>query len=128
MTMTRRAALAAAICLMAAPAALAQSDYPGSKVVTIVVPFAAGGTTDLLGRVLADRLGARLGGKFIVENRPVPAATPAWPRRAVDARRLHPDHGHGLDHAINPAVYAKMPFDHIKDFAPISQWRACPTS
>ena len=35
---------AAAVCLMAAPAALAQSDYPGSKVVTIVVPFAAGGT------------------------------------------------------------------------------------
>ena len=127
MTMTRRAALAAAVCLMAAPAALAQSDYPGSKVVTIVVPFAAGGTTDLLGRVLADRLGARLGGKFIVENRPGAGGNTgvaAVARSTPDGYTL--TMGTVSTHAINPAVYAKMPFDHIKDFAPISQVASVP--
>ena len=127
MTMTRRAALAAAACLMAAPAARAQSDYPGSKVVTIVVPFAAGGTTDLLGRVLADRLGARLGGKFIVENRPGAGGNTgvaAVARSTPDGYTL--TMGTVSTHAINPAVYAKMPFDHIKDFAPISQVASVP--
>ncbi len=126
MTMTRRAALAAA-CLLAAPAALAQSDYPGNKVVTIIVPFAAGGTTDLLGRILADRLGARLNGKFIVENRPGAGGNTG----VAAAARATPD-GYTLamgtvsTHAINPGVYAKMPFDHVKDFAPISQVASVP--
>lgn len=126
---TRRAMIAAALTAAASlsSAALAQTAYPGSKVVTIVVPFAAGGTTDLLGRVLADRLGARLGGKFIVENR-----VGAGGNTGVAAvARSEPD-GYTLtmgtvsSHAINPGVYAKMPYDHIKDFAPISQVASVP--
>ncbi len=126
MTMTRRAMLAAA-CLMSASAAMAQSDYPGGKVVTIVVPFAAGGTTDLLGRILADRLGARMGGKFIVENRVGAGGNTG----AAAVARSTPD-GYTLtmgtvsSHAINPGVYVKMPYDHIKDFAPISQVASVP--
>ncbi|MGO4665153.1 Bug family tripartite tricarboxylate transporter substrate binding protein [Bosea sp. 2RAB26] len=125
MSLTRRAAMAAA-CLMIAPAALAQSDYP-SKVVTIVVPFAAGGTTDLLGRILAERLAVRLNGKFIVENR-----AGAGGNTGVAAVARAPADGYTLTmgtvstHAINPAVYSKMPFDHIKDFAPISQVASVP--
>jgi tripartite-type tricarboxylate transporter receptor subunit TctC len=125
MRMTRRAVLAAA-SLMIAPAALAQSDYP-SKVVTIVVPFAAGGTTDLLGRILAERLGARMNGRFIVENRPG-----AGGNTGVAAVARAPADGYMLTmgtvstHAINPGVYAKMPYDHIKDFAPISQVASVP--
>ena len=120
MSITRRTIIAA--CLAAAGPAFAQGDYPGSKVVTIVVPFAAGGTTDLLGRVLADRLGQRLGGKFIIENRPG-----AGGNTGVAAVARAPADGYTLtmgtvsSHAINPAVYTKLPFDHIKDFAPISQ-------
>jgi tripartite-type tricarboxylate transporter receptor subunit TctC len=123
--MTRRAVLAAA-SLMIAPAALAQSDYP-SKVVTIVVPFAAGGTTDLLGRILAERLGARMNGRFIVENR-----AGAGGNTGVAAVARAPADGYMLTmgtvstHAINPGVYAKMPYDHIKDFAPISQVASVP--
>lgn len=129
MMTTRRAMIAAALTAAASlsSAALAQTAYPGSKVVTIVVPFAAGGTTDLLGRVLADRLGARLGGKFIVENR-----VGAGGNTGVAAvARSEPD-GYTLtmgtvsSHAINPGVYAKMPYDHIKDFAPISQVASVP--
>ena len=118
---TRRALLAGAASLIAAPA-LAQAGYPGSKVVTIVVPFAAGGTTDLLGRILADRLSARLGGKFIVENRVGAGGNTG----AAAVARSEPD-GYTLtmgtvsSHAINPGVYAKMPYDHIKDFAQIGR-------
>lgn len=126
MTMTRRAMIAAT-CLMSATAAMAQSDYPGTRVVTIIVPFAAGGTTDLLGRILADRLSARLGGKFIIENRLGAGGNTG----AAAAARSTPD-GYTLtlgtvsSHAINPGVYAKMPYDHIKDFAPISQLASVP--
>ena len=125
MTMTRRAMIAAT-CLMTAPAALAQVAYP-SKVVTIVVPFAAGGTTDILGRLLAERLGARLNGRFIVENR----AGAGGNTGVAAVARSEPD-GYTLTmgtvstHAINPGVYVKMPYDHIKDFAPISQVASVP--
>ncbi|POR56590.1 Bug family tripartite tricarboxylate transporter substrate binding protein [Bosea psychrotolerans] len=125
MRLTRRAMVAAA-CLAAAPAAMAQGDYP-SKVVTIVVPFAAGGTTDILGRLLAERLGARMNGRFIVENR----AGAGGNTGVAAVARSTPD-GYTLTmgtvstHAINPGVYAKMPYDHVKDFAPISQVASVP--
>lgn len=127
MTMTRRVALFASAGLMLGSPAWAQADYPGSKVVTIVVPFAAGGTTDLLGRILAERLGARLNGRFIVENR-----AGAGGNTGVAAVARGPQDGTMLTmgtvstHAINPAVYARLPFDHVKDFAPISQVASVP--
>ena len=125
----RRTVLAAAAIFLAASSgsAFAQGDYPGNQVVTIVVPFAAGGTTDLLGRVLAERLSARLKGKFIIENRPG-----AGGNTGVAAVARGPQDGTMLTmgtvstHAINPGVYAKMPFDHIKDFQPISQVASVP--
>lgn len=125
-SMTRRNALAAAALLMTMPAALAQ-DYPGNKVVTIVVPFAAGGTTDLLGRILAERLGQRLGGRFIVENRAGAGGNTgvaSVARGPADGTML--TMGTVSTHAINPGVYTKMPFDPIKDFAPISQVASVP--
>jgi len=126
-TMTRRLMLVAGAGLMLGAPAFAQADYPGSKVVTIVVPFAAGGTTDLLGRILAERLGARLNGRFIVENR-----AGAGGNTGVAAVARGPQDGTLLTmgtvstHAINPAVYARLPFDHVKDFAPISQVASVP--
>lgn len=127
MTTTRRVALVAGAGLLLGSPVFAQADYPGSRVVTIVVPFAAGGTTDILGRVLAERLAARTGGKFIVENRVGAGGNTG----AAAVARATPD-GYTLtlgtvsSHAINPGVYAKMPYDHIKDFAPISQLASVP--
>lgn len=114
-------ALAAAIHAFTPAAAMAQSDYPGQKTVTIVVPFAAGGTTDLLGRILADRLSQRLKETFIVENK----AGAGGNIGVASVAKSTPD-GYTLGmgtvstHAINPNVYKTMPYDHVKDFIPVA--------
>ena len=97
------------------------STYPNRPVV-LVVPFASGGPTDTLARVLAQKLGERLGKSFIVENRPGAGGNigAAHVARAVA-------NGHVLvlgtvsTHGINPSLYRNMPYDHRKDFSPISQ-------
>jgi tripartite-type tricarboxylate transporter receptor subunit TctC len=124
MKLNRRlfAASAAALAAgLAAQSGFAQTAWPGEKVVTIVVPFGAGGTTDLLGRTLADRLSQRLGQRFIVENK----AGAGGNLGVASVARSAPD-GYTLTmgtvstHSINPNVYKTMPFDHVKDFAPLS--------
>ncbi len=119
--LSRRTLLAAGAAGLAAPSlARAQAGWP-ARPVTIIVPFGAGGTTDLLGRILADRLASRIGGSFIVENK----AGAGGGLGVGAAARSAPD-GYTLcmgtvsTHAINPSVYKKLPYDHVKDFAPLS--------
>ena len=95
-------------------------NYP-VKPVKIVVPFAAGGAVDLLTRVLADKLGARMGTTIVVE--PVVGAGGNIGSAAV--AKAPPD-GYTLlmattgTHTINPGLYRNMPFDAERDFAPIT--------
>ena len=110
-----------AFALLAAPlAARAQAAWP-SRAVRIVVPFAAGGTTDILARALAPELQRALGQPVIVENKPGAGGN----NGAADVAKAAPD-GHTIlmgtvgTHAINPALYAKMPYDHVKDFVPVT--------
>ena len=119
---TRRAALALAAgmaCLAALPAA-AQGSWP-TKPVRIVVPFAAGGTTDILARAVAPELSKAFGQQFIVDNR----AGAGGNVGAEIVARSAPD-GYTLlmgtvgTHGINRALYDKLPYDPIKDFAPIT--------
>lgn len=123
--MRRRACLAVlAAALMSAGAA--QAAYP-ERVVRIVVPFPAGGTTDILARLVADRLDKRLGGRFIVENRP--GASGAIGTQAV--AQAEPD-GYTLvmatinTHGINSSVFKALPYDPVRDFAPITIVAATP--
>jgi tripartite-type tricarboxylate transporter receptor subunit TctC len=89
--------------------------------VRIVVPFAAGGTTDILARALAPELGKAFGQNFIVENKPGAGGNVGADIVAKSA----PD-GYTLlmgtvgTQAINPALYPKMPYDAVRDFAPIT--------
>lgn len=113
------AALGAAIAL-AAGIAGAQSGYP-SKPIRIVSPSSAGGGTDIIARVLAPRLGERLGQQVIVENRPG-AGTVIGIEYVAKAA---PD-GHTLllglsTLATSPALIRKLPYDAQRDLAPISQ-------
>jgi len=125
--MNRRHALtrlAAGIAASTAPTVLlAQSDKP----VTIVVPYAPGGTTDILGRLLAQSMGALLGRPFIVENKPgagsgIGAAFVA--HAAPDGNTLLVATSTTL--AINPSLYKKLSYDPQKDFAPIGMIGAVP--
>src|SRR5213083_1573863 len=96
-------------------------DYP-TKPIRIVVPFSPGGVADNSARVVADPLGARLGQQVIVENRP--GASGNIGTQAV--AQADPD-GHtlllGFDGTmvINPHVFAKIPFDTLRDFAPVTK-------
>lgn len=117
------AAVLAACCW--ASAAMAQ-NFP-SRPVTLVVPFPAGSTTDLVGRILSDELAKSLGQNVVVDNRGGAGGTigtEAVARAAPDGYTLLM--GTIGTHSINPAVYAKINYDPIADFAPIIQFGTAP--
>ena len=105
---------------LALPIAAAAQAWP-SKPVRIVVPFAAGGTTDILARALAPELQKVFGQPFIVDNKPGAGGNLG----AADVAKAAPD-GHTLlmgtvgTHGINAALYPKLPYDPVKDFVPIT--------
>ncbi|HEX2825108.1 MAG TPA: tripartite tricarboxylate transporter substrate binding protein [Burkholderiales bacterium] len=114
-----RAAFCATLALL--PFAAWSQAYP-AKPIRLVVPFGPGGTTDILGRVIADRLGARLGQQVIVDNRPGAGgniAAEAVARSAPDGYTLFL--GSMGTQAMNGAIYPKLAFDPIHDFAPITR-------
>ncbi|MCC7272296.1 MAG: tripartite tricarboxylate transporter substrate binding protein [Alphaproteobacteria bacterium] len=100
--------------------------YP-TRPVRLVVPFPAGSTTDLVGRILAAKLGPALGEQVLVDNRGGGGGTIGTEQVARSA----PD-GYTLlmgtigTHSINPALYRKISYDAIKDFAPIAQFGTAP--
>jgi tripartite-type tricarboxylate transporter receptor subunit TctC len=108
-----------ALVLAAMTTAVGAQSYP-TKPIRLVVPFPAGGTTDILARAAAQKLSEALGQQVIVDNRPGAGGNIGSDIVAKSA----PD-GYTLlmgtvgTHAINPSLYSKMPYDHIKDFVPV---------
>jgi tripartite-type tricarboxylate transporter receptor subunit TctC len=106
--------------LLAASTLVSGQEYP-SRAVRVIIPFPPGGAPDLTGRVLAARLADRLGQPFVAENR-----TGAGGNIAAELVAKSAPDGYTLLAAsdgplvINPNVYAKIPFDTLRDFAPIS--------
>jgi tripartite-type tricarboxylate transporter receptor subunit TctC len=114
-------ALAVALCALAASPqqARAETSYP-SKSVRIVLPFAAGGVADITARIVAEKLGDKLGQRFYVENQPG-AGGIAAARTVISSA---PD-GHTLallsnGTAVSVSLFKKLPFDPLRDFEPIS--------
>ena len=115
---------AAAVAVLAfsahAAGALAQAQYP-NKPIRLIVAFPAGGSTDMIARLVGQRLSERLGQQVIVDNRGGAGGTVG----TEIAARSNPD-GYTLTmgttstHVIAPAAYAKLKYDPIKDFAPIT--------
>jgi tripartite-type tricarboxylate transporter receptor subunit TctC len=124
MTLRRRRFLQISAAAAAFPTlsnlALAET-YP-SRTVRIIVATSAGGTTDIVARLLGQWLADKLGQSFIVENR-----TGCGNNIGTEAAARSPADGYTLfmgtvgTHAINQSLYKKMPFDPIKDFAPLSR-------
>jgi len=117
-TLFAATALAAAVVLSGPVAA--QDNWP-TKPVRVVVPFAAGGTTDLFARILTNYMPATFAQPFVVENR-----AGAGGNIGADAVAKAPGDGYTLlvgtvsTHAINPFIYPNIPFNASKDFQPVS--------
>jgi len=115
------AVLAAGVLASVPFVAQAQAAFP-ARALTIVVPFSAGGTTDILARVVGQYLSKDLGQPVIIDNRPGAGGNIG----AQMVARAAPD-GYTLlmgtvgTHAINQSLYKKMPFDPIKDFQPLTR-------
>src|SRR2546423_12165456 len=118
--------VAVALTVFLAMVANAWADSYPSRPITIVVPFPAGGPTDTLGRILAERMTVVLGQSVIIENPTGAAGTIGTGRVARSA----PDGyttilGHWQTHVINGATYT-LSFDLVNDFEPISLVADCP--
>ena len=114
------AALAAATLAAACGTAAAQGDYP-SKPVRLVVGFAAGGISDVLARALAVKLAPNLGQQVIVDNKPGAGTTIAGDFVSKSAPDGYTIWLHDITtHAINASLYAKLPYDSLKDFTPVT--------
>lgn len=104
---------------------LAAQTYP-SKPIRVVVPFAPGGSNDVVMRILAPRLSEELGQTVIVDNRPGAGSTIGLDIVAKSAPDGYTLGLASLSFGANPFVIAKMPFDTEKDFAPVSQLALVP--
>lgn len=110
------------------PTACAQGKYP-ERPVRLVVPFAPGGETDLIGRMWAQKVAPHLGGTIIIENK----AGAGGSLGSAEVARAKPDgytllSGQTTTHVINPIAMATPPYDPLKDFVPIGVISTTPTS
>ena len=115
----RKVAALAASLVMFGTATPAWPQYPG-KPVRVIVPFAAGGTPDVVGRIVSQQLAAQTGQAFVVENRPGADGVVG----AQTVAEAPPD-GYTLlvtssSFVVNPSFHKKLPFDVVRDFEPVS--------
>ncbi|REF72074.1 Bug family tripartite tricarboxylate transporter substrate binding protein [Paracoccus versutus] len=117
-SITRRLLLGATMALGLAGAAAA--EYP-DRPITLVIPFAAGGSTDVVGRIVAERMSQELGQQVIVQN----VGGAGGSLGAAQVAKADPD-GYTIlmatvaTHALNPLILKQKPYDPVADFAPVS--------
>ncbi len=125
--LVRRLALAAFTATAALPAMAQERPWPNQPI-RVIVPFAAG-TSDTVARLVTGEMSKALGQPFVVENRPGAGGnigSEACARATPDGYTICL--GTISSHAINPAIYPRLPYDNIRDFAPISQLAAQPNA
>ena len=124
--MQRRTFLTAATAsILTAGVSAQQASYP-SKPIRFVVPFTAGSSTDIIGRIIAERMTQSLGQPIVIENRPGAGGTIA----AAAVARAEPDGYtvlvHSGSHAVNPAIYTNLQYDTLRDFTNVAGLGAVP--
>jgi tripartite-type tricarboxylate transporter receptor subunit TctC len=108
------------LCMVLSPATVLAQEYP-SRPVRIIVPFPPGGAADLLARLMAQSLSDSMGKSFVTENRPGGATI-----IAADLTAKSPADGHTVLMAVdstltmNQSLYPRLPYDPVKDFAPVT--------
>ncbi len=126
MKLARRTAIAALCLASLAPlTAATQAAYP-NKPIRVVVPFAAGSTTDIIARAIADKMGAGLGQPLVIENRGGASGTIGQALVAQAPADGYTIMVHSSSHTVSPSTFAKLPFDTEKDFAGISPIASTP--
>ena len=120
MNQALRCAAAAALLTMAAGAAFAQGDYP-NKPIRFIVPFPPGGGTDIVSRLVVNKMTETLGWRIVIDNRGGAGGSVGMEAAANSA----PDGytlvmGQTSNLAVNPSLYAKLPYQPLRDFSPVS--------
>lgn len=124
MAFTRFAALTL-LALGASLPALAQSGYP-NKPIRVIVPFAAGSTTDIIARAITDKMSASMGQPIVVDNRGGASGTIGQQAVATSAPDGYTIMIHSSSHTVSPSTFAKLPFDTISDFAGVTPISSTP--
>ena len=127
MTFTRRALVAslAALAFAAPFAAFAQGGYP-NKPIRVIVPFAAGSTTDIIARAIADKMGQSMGQQLVIENKAGASGTIGQAQVAASAPDGYTIMIHSSSHTVSPHTFAKLPFDTLADFTPVTPISSTP--
>jgi len=121
---SNRLRIAAAIALIAANCTAFAQNYP-ARTIRMVIPFAAGGNTDIIGRIFIPKMAEIIGQQIIIDNRGGAGSiigTEAVMRAAPDGYTLLLA---SAAHTINPAMVKKLPYDSIKDFTTAGRCRRC---
>jgi tripartite-type tricarboxylate transporter receptor subunit TctC len=121
--LSRRALAAAA--LLAPVAAFSQAGYP-NKPIKVIVPFAAGSTTDIIARAITDKMSQSMGQQLVVENRAGASGTIGQAAVATAAPDGYTIMVHSSSHTVSPHTFAKLPFDTEKDFVGITPISSTP--
>src|SRR5204862_3579853 len=116
----------AALCAAMLAASTAFADNYPNKIVRIIVPFPAGGPTDVMARFIGQKLSERLGQQFIIENQPGAAGNIGMGNAAKAAGDGYTILFVSSSYVVNPSLYAKVPYDPDKDFTPITKAGAAP--
>jgi tripartite-type tricarboxylate transporter receptor subunit TctC len=127
MKLTRRALTLsiASLAALAPLAAAAQGAYP-NKPIRVIVPFAAGSTTDIIARAITDKMGQSMGQTLVVENRGGASGTIGQAAVASAAPDGYTIMVHSSSHTVSPSTFAKLAFDTEKDFAGVTPISSTP--
>jgi tripartite-type tricarboxylate transporter receptor subunit TctC len=127
MTLNRRVfgTSIASLALLSPLTSLAQAGYP-SKPVRVFVPFAAGSTTDIIARAIADKMSQSMGQQLVIENRAGASGTIGQAAVAQAAPDGYTIMIHSSSHTVSPSTFAKLPFDTVTDFAGVTPISSTP--
>ncbi|NKE65040.1 tripartite tricarboxylate transporter substrate binding protein [Ramlibacter sp. RBP-2] len=127
MNITRRtlAASLASLALLSPLAAQAQAGYP-NKPIRVIVPFAAGSTTDIIARAISDKMSQSMGQQLVIENRGGASGTIGQALVAQAAPDGYTIMVHSSSHTVSPSTFAKLPFDTERDFAGVTPISSTP--
>ncbi|WP_444814960.1 tripartite tricarboxylate transporter substrate binding protein [Variovorax brevis] len=117
----------ACMATFATATAFAQGGYP-NKPIRVIVPFAAGSTTDIIARAIADKMGASMGQPLVIDNRGGASGTIGQQAVATAAPDGYTIMIHSSSHTVSPSTFAKLPFDTVADFAGVTPISSLPNA